>query len=296
MEGILRPLVQNFDSPLFKERYLKLLRGLDSDSILTVHKILSRLQRAIAGELILTDAHEEKILAKITVNMQNNIIKAGDCFACMGYFLPINSFEPSIFYHKLHMNTLATLDKIASKCILDIGAYVGDSALILSPYTREKVFSFEPVPTLYELLLKTIEMNDLQNVVPVNIGLGDRNETRNAYLQGPGSSFVRHIDLTCSISDSVQVTTVDTFVEKNNLQIGLIKADIEGFEQYMLRGAEKTIKSQKPTLMICIYHNESDFFDIKPLLESWNLGYKFRIVKAIDGNVFSETMLIAEMV
>jgi hypothetical protein len=36
-------------------------------------------------------------------------------------------------------------------------------------------------------------------------------------------------------------------------------------------GAEKTIKKDKPILLISVYHTGKDFFEIKPLLESWNL-------------------------
>jgi FkbM family methyltransferase len=295
MENILCPLAQTLDKPNFKERYLKLIRGLDDKSIMVVQKALSRLQRAVNGVQILADENETKILKDLRVNMQNNIIKTGDVFAYMGYFLPVNNFDPSVFYYRLHIDALQTTAKIKHKDIIDAGAWAGDSALILSKYTDKKVFAFEPVPQIYNWLLKTVEMNNLENVVPINVGVGDKDERRSMYLQGFGSSFVRHIEPGCSTANDIEVTTIDGFVEKNNLQVGLIKADIEGFEQYMLRGAEKTIKSQRPALMICIYHNESDFFDIKPLIESWNLDYKFKIVKGVDGNIFSETLLIAEV-
>jgi hypothetical protein len=95
--------------------------------------------------------------------------------------------------------------------------------------------------------------------------------------------------------ESVDVITLDSYVEKHNLEVGLIKVDIEGFEQKFLQGAKKTISSQKPTLLLSIYHNADDFFHIKTIIESWDLGYKFKIVKPADKSILIDTNLIAEI-
>ena len=47
--------------------------------------------------------------------------------------------------------------------------------------------------------------------------------------------------------------------------------------------------------MISIYHNYDDFFNIKPLIESWNLGYKFKIIKPKIDCLILETVLLAEV-
>jgi hypothetical protein len=44
---------------------------------------------------------------------------------------------------------------------------------------------------------------------------------------------------------------------------------------------------------LSIYHNPDDFFDIKPMIESWDLGYAFKI-RRCPGEIFAETLLIAE--
>ena len=67
-----------------------------------------------------------------------------------------------------------------------------------------------------------------------------------------------------------------------------------GFEQQFLKGAENTIKTQKPTLLLSIYHNANDFFQIKPYIESLDLGYKLKIRKPIDGHIRGEILLLAE--
>ena len=90
--------------------------------------------------------------------------------------------------------------------------------------------------------------------------------------------------------------TLDEYVQANQLEVGLLKADVEGFEACMLEGAQETIRSQKPTLLLSIYHSAEDFFGIKRLIESWDLGYQFQIKKPSDNSIIVDTTLIAEVV
>ena len=76
--------------------------------------------------------------------------------------------------------------------------------------------------------------------------------------------------------------------------MGLIKVDIEGAEQIFLKGAKQTISTQRPILLLSIYHNIDDFFNIKPLIESWDLNYKYKIYRPHIPEIFRDTLLIAE--
>ncbi len=97
-----------------------------------------------------------------------------------------------------------------------------------------------------------------------------------------------------NFSEEIEITTLDKFVKENNLNVGLIKVDIEGAEQDFLKGALNTIKTQKPTLLLSIYHSMDDYLSIKPFIESLNLGYRFRVYHPDDGKVMFETLLICE--
>ena len=70
--------------------------------------------------------------------------------------------------------------------------------------------------------------------------------------------------------------------------------NVYSFEPF-LKGAIETIKEQKPVLIISIYHNYSDFFEIKPMIENLNLGYKFRIIRNKSPQLITETKLLAEV-
>lgn len=95
----------------------------------------------------------------------------------------------------------------------------------------------------------------------------------------------------------VSIQTLDDYVLLNDISdIGLIKVDIEGFEQKFLEGARKTIEKFKPSMLLSIYHNYNDFFKIKPMIESWNLGYKFDFFHGtLENTVEDEILLICEL-
>jgi len=54
-----------------------------------------------------------------------------------------------------------------------------------------------------------------------------------------------------------------------------IVMDIEGAELDALKGAEKTIQSNRPDLAICVYHSPSHLWEIPLYIDSLGLGYRF---------------------
>ena len=228
-------------------------------------------------------------------HFDKNIVELNsDLYCYKNYFMPMNYFNPSVLYYYHGMDELKTLKYIKQNDIIDAGAFIGDSALILSKYTDKKVHSFEAMENNYELFKKTIEYNKLENIVLENKALGDytgqitfyESEIMDecSYIQVDGTE--KEIIVDC--------TTIDEYVEKNSLKVGLIKTDVEGAEKNLIKGAMKTITEQRPTLLISIYHSAEDFFDIKPMLESLNLNYQFRIYRPAMMNVLTDTILIAE--
>ena len=178
------------------------------------------------------------------------------------------------------------LKKYEKKDVIDAGAANGDTPAIFSrEYAFRNIYAFEPEKNNYIKLLENIKRFCLKNVIPVNKGVGDKNRK----LKITNEEGQSHISV--HGNQDVEIVTIDEFVEKNNITVALIKMDIEGFEYNAVKGAEKTIKDQKPILLISIYHCGKDFFEIKPLLERWG-GYKFMIKKLNPHHFFFDTMLI----
>ena len=90
------------------------------------------------------------------------------------YRLPVNHFEYPIFFHKHGLSEVPrrVLAQVRGKDVIDGGAYVGDSVLVLEELEPRTIYAFEPLEENFELLNETIRINGLRNVVPLKMGLG----------------------------------------------------------------------------------------------------------------------------
>lgn len=285
----------------FEERFLKLVRNLDASEIAKIVCILQRQRLVMAAEGKQADIYlieEQEAIKRMKSYMESHIFKVSENLFCYDqYLLPRNHFEASVFYYKHGIDGLheKSIEYIRGRDIADVGGFYGDSVLILEELQPRKIYTFESIKENYDVLKDTLKMNHIQNCTAENIALGAEEGEAVFDIRGSQSNmhtidYLNHIDG----QEKVKVVTFDSYVEKNKLEVGLIKVDIEGAEQQFLQGAKRTVVSQKPVMLISIYHNADDFFDIKPMIESWDLGYKFSIHKPCDYSVSREVLLICE--
>ena len=292
-----KPYVSFFKREDFKQCFFRLIDGLDDESREQIITILSRIERihSTSGALELWTQEEIDALKSLTVEISNVFRVSEDCYCLGKYLLPINHFDPSVFYDNYGIRYIQNIEAIQDKCIIDVGAFVGDSLLILSKLTQNKVYAFEAMSENYNQMKKTLQMNNVTNAVPINKALGNASGKTILTFAGAGSQSVPPSIFNPKEQEEVEVITLDDFVKEHNLDVGLIKVDIEGAEQDFLKGAKQTICQQKPILLLSIYHKPEDFFFIKPEIESWNLDYIFKIHKPINESVSSEVLLIAQL-
>ena len=106
-----------------------------------------------------------------------------------------------------------------------------------------KIYAFEVDTPVRDCLKKNVETFELDNVVVCDCGLSDKEEL--VALNYLKNTFGTHINKQvagthiCKTLDSVELTDV-----------GFIKLDCEGYEPYILRGAEQTIKKYKPVILM----------------------------------------------
>lgn len=202
------------------------------------------------------------------------------------------------FHCGLKLLPQEALRQIAGRDVIDGGAYWGDSALVLQDYSPRGIYAFEPQPDNYAKLLDTIKNNHMEDEVhPVQYGVGLCSEARKLYTNGmlSGSSLTNVTPVSKqeeTVVNDIQVRSIDDFVEEHNLDVGLIKLDVEGNEFAAIQGAVKTIRKHRPVLSIAIYHNPNDFFEIKPYIESLNLGYRFMVRKLVYHDLVTEVVLL----
>lgn len=210
------------------------------------------------------------------------------------YKLADNLYDESTFGTNCGLDFLPEeiVQTLKNKDVLDIGAFIGDSALIFNEFSPNKIYSFEPEPNNFELLQKTIAINNLKDkVVPIKKGIAAIKGSET--LQTDLAASTIHTTDQQQDGLKIEVTTIDSFVAENNLNVGLIKMDIEGAELNAVRGALETIKKFQPILLIAVYHTPEDFFEIKPLVEATIPNYEFIIKKLTPYHPTYETTLIA---
>lgn len=283
------------------QRFSALISGLDNESRNTVSDIIHRMGMIADGNKSLQDVYtqrEQEEFVRMNDEFSSKIVKLNDnLYYYNGYYLPVNQFDSSVFFTRYGIDKLTTLDSVRNKHIIDAGGYVGDTALLFSSYTDKNIHVFEASPSNMDIIRETIRLNHLDNIVPVSKALGEKSGTArfslgernscNSLVERPGYNYPDHIE--------VPVVTLDDYVRENDLEIGLIKVDIEGGEQLLLRGAVETIRTQHPILLISIYHSANDFFEIKPMIEKMCDKYTFRIVKPANPVIALETILLAEV-
>lgn len=300
---IISPWIAHFNKTLdsinFEQAYRSLIKDLDDKSILTVTKIIARVlylkDKTIKDVGDFFSINEKKLINDNRNELYNNIISFGpECYAFNGYFMPINNFEESTFIENYGLDFISK-EKLKNKDVIDAGAYVGDSSIVFERNLKaiNKIYAFEPVH--FKNLLKTIKMNESKKIIPINLALSDKKSRVELKGEGMGAS-ISYSEDTIGLNEIAHCDSIslDEYVEKNNLHIGLIKTDLEGYEMTFLKGALETIKQQRPTMIISIYHSAQDFFGIKAFIENLHLGYKFKIFKANDGLVLAGTLLICE--
>lgn len=283
------------------QRFSALISGLDNESRNTVSDIIHRMGMIADGNKSLQDVYtqrEQEEFVRMNDEFSSKIVKLNDnLYYYNGYYLPVNQFDSSVFFTRYGIDKLTTLDSVRNKHIIDAGGYVGDTALLFSSYTDKNIHVFEASPSNMDIIRETIRLNHLDNIVPVSKALGEKSGTAtfslgernscNSLVERPGYNYPDHIE--------VPVVTLDDYVRENNIEVGLIKVDIEGGEQLLLRGAVETIRTQHPILLISIYHSANDFFEIKPMIEKMCGKYTFRIVKPANPAIALETILLAEV-
>ncbi|MCP3932645.1 MAG: FkbM family methyltransferase [Bacteroidetes bacterium] len=201
------------------------------------------------------------------------------------------NINPFLWYygHGLAFVPDKVKEYINDKDFFDMGAYIGDSAYLLSDFNPKTIQSFEISRRNVDQFKKLMEEAGITNVFLHRIALSSKKGTLSFNDSGTEGNSIYS-----NGNEVVTMTTLDSFLQDLPVCVpGLLKADIEGDEIPFLIGAQETIKKYRPVMILSIYHNAEQFFETKPLIESWGLEYQFIVRKLTAASLTAETTLIA---
>lgn len=132
---------------------------------------------------------------------------------------------------------------------VDIGAHYGYFSLVASEKAK-KVYALEPVPENNKILNKNIQLNRLKNVEVHQLAASDKSGEAefNIPWASDSAGFYEHPNAASIRKIAVKTLRLDEMFA--NKKIDFIKIDTEGHEIAVLDGLEKTIKNNKPKLLI----------------------------------------------
>jgi FkbM family methyltransferase len=167
----------------------------------------------------------------------------------------------------------------------DVGANLGFYSWFVQQYpTIRRVVLFEPDPTNFGLITKTIQKNRVSNCELMNVALSDQvGEALFLVDRASGTtgslSSVSSRDNPSSLQHGYRLgetinsrtTTIDGAISEGLPAPDLIKIDVEGAESLVLAGAENCLVRYQPALII-------ETSNAKLLLQLSDRGYRnFRV-------------------
>lgn len=162
--------------------------------------------------------------------------------------------------------------------IMDCGANIGLFSAYAASLGGWQVFAFEPVKHIADITRRVAALYP-GKITVIEKALSDR-EGKINFMQVDEADYF-HSDSSRMASDletanavEIPAVTIDAVVEEYKLdRVDFIKADIEGAERYMLRGAKNTLQKYGPKLSICTYHLPDDKEVLTKIISEANSKY-----------------------
>lgn len=151
--------------------------------------------------------------------------------------------------------------------ILDIGTAEGLFPMMVVDKC-EHIYMIEPSKIFCDCLNKTFA-NYKDKITLFNVAVGNED----GIIPFDENSIEGRIATDEKNEYKVNINKIDTLF-KNNEKITYLKADIEGFEMEMLKGAEQTIKRNKPKIAITTYHTQNNPDEIIAVIKGYVPEYK----------------------
>lgn len=130
---------------------------------------------------------------------------------------------------------------------VDVGANIGSYSILASGLAAANVIAFEPDPETAALFRRNIEVNSLQSLVELHESAAGDCEKVIQFTVGQ-DTVNRVAEHDRAQTRGVLQTTLDNVLaDKHPL---MMKADVEGYEENVIRGAEQTLRN--PSLKVVL--------------------------------------------
>ena len=217
----------------------------------------------------------------------------------------------NIDYRLPHSGELVLLRKVMPLCgnkvCFDVGANVGDYAQSLLDFGANAIVAFEPGKEAFEqlssrlgrdpkLTLKNLAVGEKAGVVPFFIPTSSTLASRDCTITAIGADDF--------VEMTVNMVSLDDFVESEKVLPDFVKIDVEGFELEVILGMRKLVQTHPPKFIqfelnrhhLLRHQNLLDFAEHLPNYSLFRLAtHSLRPLKPDHymANVFSYSNIVA---
>jgi len=174
--------------------------------------------------------------------------------------------------------------------VIDVGAGVGEELMIFSRCVGNagKVFAIEAHPKTFQALTYNNSQNDFKNTVLLNVAVSD--QAGYIFIEDTHDSLANKVSkVQAGNGFKVEAITIEGLASTYQLEkIDLIKVNIEGAEQLLIKGLGTTINKIKHMAISCHdfrYHNEgNEFFRTKAIVLEFLRDHNFECITRNTNN------------
>lgn len=169
-------------------------------------------------------------------------------FGC-NYLLPniVENVGFDIFINGIYEpETVLFLNRLLPEkgILIDVGANIGSISIPLCKQRGDiRVVAIEAAPWLYRYLERNVKESIVRNIELVNCAVYDQDETYISFFS-PEDKFGKG-SMAPVFTDSavrVKTRTIDSMVRERRIsKVDVIKVDVEGFEDFVFRGASELL-------------------------------------------------------
>lgn len=162
---------------------------------------------------------------------------------------------------------------------VDVGSNYGYHSIRASKLCK-KVFSFEPQTLMYNLSKKSLIDNNINNVEVYNLALGDEEKEINLsninYSEKDFNGGEVSVVYDSNFGETTKIVKLDTMIED---PIDVIKIDVQGYEKFVINGAQEIIKKNKPILIVEFENHQLNKF-------GYNCKILFDFIRNLNYTIF----------
>jgi FkbM family methyltransferase len=215
-----------------------------------------------------------------------------------GHNIENGLYWDGFFAHEPRTMALWVEQAEAADVVLDIGANSGVFALAAAAVGAKSVHAFEPVPRVYRILAENLELNAKPQLHAWPCAVGEKSGSATIFDPGgdaPTSASLssefalEHLGQTSGVD--VDVVSIDQFCKEHGIDnVDLVKIDVEGYEEFALRGMQETVGRCTPVILMEVLDGQTR--KLRDVVEAlWPSAYSWSQIDEGPGHVSRNVLL-----